>query len=59
MAISKHLLVHGEGDGDDIPDDRNTWKATDPEDEDDDRNTRSQGDGDGEDESDDKNTKFK
>ena len=41
MAISKQLWIHGEGDGDDIPDDINTWKATDP-DEDDDRNSRTQ-----------------
>ena len=52
MAISKHLWIHGEGDGDDI----NTWKATDP-DEDDDRKSRTQADGD--DEPDDKNTQFK
>ena len=58
MAISKHLWIHGEGAGNDIPDDINTWKATDP-DEDDDRNTRTQADGDGKDETDDKNTQFK
>ena len=56
MAISKQLWIHGEGDGDDIPDDINTWKATDP-DEDDDRKSRTQADGD--DEPDDKNTQFK